>query len=94
VSRRPSRRGLKKKGRGEPKNTQVVSTGGGQALEIPVAECDGPQHLVCVEDDCPPNVVPGGRVSHPRLDLRVDVLTVIRVLGGDNVILALLGEDI
>jgi len=28
-------------------------TGGGPVLKIPVAECDGPQHLVCVEGDCP-----------------------------------------
>ena len=28
-------------------------TSGGPVLKIPAAECDSPQHLVCIEDDCP-----------------------------------------
>ena len=71
-----------------------TGAGGGPALKILVAECDSSQHLICVEGDCPRNVIPGDLIDHLRFDLRVDVLSVIRVLVDDNVMLTFLGEDL
>jgi hypothetical protein len=56
---------------------EVATSGGGAALEISATEHNGPQHLVCVEDDRPGNVVLGGLVECLRLDLRVGVLATI-----------------
>jgi hypothetical protein len=69
-----------------------VGTSRGPALEILVAECNVPQYLVCVEDDCPRSVVLWSRPEYPRPDLRVGLLTVVRILGND-VTCALLHED-
>jgi len=69
-------------------------TSGGPALEIPVAECDGPQHLVRVEDGCPWSVVPGDLIECLRFDPRVGVLAVIRVLGDDDVAGTFLRKDL
>jgi hypothetical protein len=71
-----------------------VGTSGGLALEISITECDSPQHLVCVEDDRPGNVVLGDLVKRFCLNLRVCVLTIVRVLGDDDLVGALLRKDL
>ena len=63
------------------------------ALEISVAERDRPQHLACVKGDGLRDVVLGDLVDCLRLDLRVGMLTVVLILGDDNVTGTLCCED-
>ena len=57
---------------------------GWPAFEIPVAERDCPQHLICIKDDGPRDVVLCDLVDCLRLDLRVGALTVVLILGDGN----------
>jgi hypothetical protein len=67
--------------------------GRGPRLKVPVAERDGPQRLVGIENDRPRDVVVVGVVGNLGLDLGVGMLAVVRILGNDNVAGASLGED-
>ena len=71
-----------------------VDTSGGPRLKVTITECDGPQCLIGVEDDCPRNVVLGDLVNCLGLNLQVGVLTLVWLLGNNDVAGTLLREDV
>jgi len=70
-----------------------VDTSGGLRLKVPMAEHNGPQRLIGVEDNHLRDAVLGDLVDGLGLDLRIGVLALVRILGNDDVAHALLGED-
>ena len=64
-----------------------VSIGGG-------SKCDGPQHLICIENYRLQNFVSGDLTECLRLDPRVSVLTMVQVLEDNNVTDALHRKDL
>jgi len=67
---------------------------GGPTLKTPAAEHNGPQHLIHMEDNGPWNVVPGNLVNCLCLDARVGMLSMVQILGNNNVTRTLLHEDL
>lgn len=69
------------------------SDGGYQSggTKVPVAERDGPWRSIDAEEGCPRGVVIGA-VDCLRLDPRVGMLAIVRILGNKDVVHGLLGK--